>query len=284
MMKFTLYKMLFSVTALLIISTACSDTSTGPEPGDLTGEYVSYELDTKGDSGLTGTLTFAERVDGFTEVTVELSDGPDEEEYFVRINSGTTLQGGDVLIELETVDESGKSVLIVSSDSEGNTVSYNDLISINGHVNVYPSEDETETILAQADVFGNQLTGEALIFDVEEENESAITGSVEFLERNNGNILAVIELSGTYPAQTHIARLYSAEDEENENGEHLFTFSGIDGETGISHTDLFELNDETEFLFEDLEEFEGTVHIYFSEDDLNLLASATIEPEEEDDE
>ena len=284
MIKLIHYKLLFSVTALFVISSACSDTSTGPEPGDLTGEYVSYELDATGDSELTGTLTFAERVNGFTEVTVDLSEVPEEKEYTVQLNSGTILQGGDLLIKLEPVDESGESVTNVSADAEGNAVSYDDLIGINGHVNVYPSEHETETILAQADVGGNKLTEEALVFNVEEENESAITGSVEFLERINGNILAVIELSGADPAQTHIARLYSAGDEENDNGEHLFTFSGIDGESGISHTDFNELNNETEFLFDDLKEFKGTVHIYFSEDDLNLLATATIEPEEEIDE
>ncbi len=284
MIKLIHYKLLFSVTALFVISSACSDTSTGPEPGDLTGEYVSYELDATGDSELTGTLTFAERVNGFTEVTVDLSEVPEEKEYTVQLNSGTILQGGDLLIKLEPVDESGESVTNVSADAEGNAVSYDDLIGINGHVNVYPSEHEAETILAQADVGGNKLTEEALVFNVEEENESAITGSVEFLERINGNILAVIELSGADPAQTHIARLYSAGDEENDNGEHLFTFSGIDGESGISHTDFNELNNETEFLFDDLKEFKGTVHIYFSEDDLNLLATATIEPEEEIDE
>lgn len=284
MIKLTLYKLLFSVTALFVISSACSDTSTGLEPGDLTGEYVSYELDATGDSGLTGTLTFAERIDGFAEVTVELSEVPVEKEYSVQINSGTILQGGDLLIKLEPVDESGESVTTVSADAEGNTVSYEDLIEINGHLNVYSSENETETILAQADVGGNKLTGEALVFDIEEENESAITGSVEFLERISGNILAVIELSGTDPAQTHIARLYSAGDEENDNGEHQFTFSEIDGESGISYTDLYELNDESEFLYEDLKEFEGSVHIYYSEDDLTLLATATMEPEEEADE
>jgi hypothetical protein len=276
-MKYHLYKLLITISAFLLIAAACSDNSTGTEPGDLTGESVSYELSEVGDSDTNGTVTFAERVDGYTQVNVELSGVPEEEEYPVRIYSNTVLQGGDLLIELEPVGESGESVTLVSADAEGNTISYDDMITLNAHIQVHPAEDDTETVLAVADAGGNKLTGKSFTFDVEEENESGINGTVEFYERRNGTILSVIEIAGADPSQTHIARLYSAD--EDENGEPLFTFSSIDGETGTSYTDFYELNDETSFEFDDLEEFKGIIHIYNSDNDLSLIASAIIETE-----
>jgi hypothetical protein len=281
-MKLLIYKPLFSILAFLLVTAACSDTSTGPDPNGLTGESVSYELTSTGDSGVNGTVTFAERVDGFTQITVDLSEVPEEEEFPVNIYANTSLRGGELLIELGPVGESGESITIISADTDGQTVSYDDLVSINGHVNVHPEEEDTETILAQADVGENGLTGESLSFNLDEENSSGVSGTIEFLERNSGQMLAVIELSGTDPAQTHLARLYSANDEEN--GEAIFTFSDIEGETGISKTDVYELEDETAFGFDDLEEFEGAVHIYTGEDDATLLAAAQIEPESSEEE
>ena len=75
----------YYITALFILSslllwTACSDSSTGNIPDDLTGESVTYELIPANDSSIDGKVTFDERVDGDVQVAIELNGLEEEEE------------------------------------------------------------------------------------------------------------------------------------------------------------------------------------------------------------
>src|SRR5690625_1447656 len=88
----------FYITALFILSslllwTACSDSSTGNIPDDLTGESVSYELSPANDSSIDGKVTFDERVDGDVQVTIELNGLEEEEEYRVGVYNNSAKIG-----------------------------------------------------------------------------------------------------------------------------------------------------------------------------------------------
>lgn len=267
-------------TVLAFTSWGCNENSTGPGHDDLTGESETYEILPAGDESVTGSLTLEERYDGFTRVTVELEDLMEDEEYYVHIYSNTALDGGDLLIELAALDNSAnQSVIIVSVDEEGNTITYDDLISINAHLTVYLVGDEQDIIAAQADIGENALTGNSETVELNEVEESGISGTLELFERTNGHALAVIELTGTGSDQMYKAHLY-----ENDNGdqnEPLFVFNDVDGETGLSMTNIFEIEDGTVFGYEEVTGENAAIHIYLDENDMTLIASGNLETDEE---
>ncbi|MCC5940679.1 MAG: hypothetical protein JJU37_03990 [Balneolaceae bacterium] len=259
---------------LLFAIAACSDSGTGSLPGDLTGESVEYELGSTTESNVNGKILFQERIDGFTRVIIELNGLDEDEEYLVQVYTGTTLGEGELLIELDPIEgDSGESVQVIAADKEGETVTYEDLLELDAHIRVY-TEDEPETILARIDIGENALTGESISFVLDEVDGSGVHGEVELLERQNGTILAVIELNDNGQADDFVARLYEFSNEEE--GDLLFVFNSIDSESGISKTDITEFEDGSDITFDDLEEFEALLQIYSSEDEMTVLSVAEI--------
>lgn len=270
-MKSKFYLPTLFILSFLFLWTACSDSSTGNLPDDLTGESVDYELNSSDDSTVDGNVSFDERVEGDIQVTIKLSGLDEDEEYLVGVYSNTVLDDGELLIDLKTVDgSSGERELIISVDEDGESLSYDDLLEINGHIRVYHSDD-SDTILANADIGGNALTGETLEVELEEIDESGVSGEVEFFERRNGTVLAVIEVTGISGVENPVAHIH-----EEESDTELFTFNPIDSETGISRTNMNELEDGTPFSFEDLEELEAHIHIHPSESDQTVIARAEL--------
>lgn len=273
-------KSILSISALILLWTGCTDSSTGPDSSDLTGESVSYELTSLEGSSVEGTITFEERVDGYTLATVELSNLDEESEYPVNVYENTALAGGDLLLSLKSVDEAdGESETIIQADEDGNTLTYEDLLEMNAHINVHPDDDDLDTILAQSDMGDNELTGESFSLDLEEIDNSGVYGTAEFFERNSGEILAVIELDGTDASRDHPAHLY--EKVEDEDDLLLLELNPVDGETGISRTNIDELNEETSFSYEDLTELDGLTKVYLSEDDMSVIANGDFNQESE---
>lgn len=272
-MKLTYYlKAIISVTLLLGLI-ACSDSGTGSLPGDLTGESVDYELSSVDESSINGNVLFEERMDGFTRVTVELSGLDEDTSYLVKFYAGTALDDGDLLVELDSLDgDTGEIVQILSADEEGNTVTYEDLLELDAHIRVY-EEDNSEATLAVIDIGKNALTGETHEFELEEVNGSGVNGEIEFKERKSGKILAVIKLDSSVDAETFAARLY---ENGEENGDLLFEFYSFDGESGMSKTNMAELDNGESIEFEDLGDLEALLHIY-NNDDIVSLAEIVFE-------
>lgn len=266
----------FCVPTLFILSslflwTACSDSSTGNLPDDLTGESITYDLNSTDDSSVDGTVSFDERVDGDIQVTIELNGLEEEEEYLVGVYNNAALEEGDLLIDLKSVEgSSGENELIITVDEDGETLTYDDLLETNAHIRVYLSGD-TDTVLASADIGGNALTGESLELELQEVDESGVSGEIRFLERENGTVLAVIELTGISGAENPIAHLH-----EEESDADLFIFQPVDNETGVSRTHMAELEDGTPFAFEDLNELNAHIKIFPNESDDTVLARADL--------
>lgn len=273
-------KSILLISALILLWTGCTNSSTGPDSSDLTGESVSYELTSLDGSSVEGTVTFEERIDGYTLATVKLSNLEEESEYPVNIYENTALAGGDLLLSLNPVNEAdGESETIIHVDEDGNTLTYEDLLEINAHINVHPDEDDLDTILAQIDIGDNELTGESLSLDLEEFNSSGIYGTAEFFERKSGEILAVIELEGTDASRDHPVHLYEKVGDEDDLL--LLELNPVDGESGISMTNIAELKDETSFNYEDLTELDGLTQVYLSENDMDVIANGDFNQESE---
>jgi len=267
-MKLTYYFSAILSVILLFTLSACSDSGTGSPPGELTGESVEFDLKSVGDSSIDGKVLFEERIDGFTRVTITLNGLDEGTDYTVQFYTGTTLDEGDPIIELDHVEgSSGEIVQVLSADAEGNTITYEDLLEIDAHLRVY-EVDDTGTTLAVIDIGKNALTGEVHEFEFEEVNSSGVHGNVEFHERVSGKILAVIYLEGSADKDEFVAKLYE-KDEENVNP--LFEFNPFDSESGLSKTNMAEFENDSSVEFEELEAL-----LYIYNEDMVIVSQAKI--------
>ena len=131
---------------------------------ELTGESMTYDLGTKDVPGISGTATFEERLSGETLVTLDIDGTPAGGMHPAHIHAGAVADApGAILITLATVDgTSGMSQTNVSAYNAedgtangGDAITYDEMIAIDGYINVHLSADDLGTIVAQGNVGSN---------------------------------------------------------------------------------------------------------------------------------
>lgn len=163
---------------------------------ELTGESVSYDLGPVSDETISGTASFAERVNGETLVSIALEGTTAGNAHPSHIHMGSVADApGAIIISLGMVDgETGTLVKNVTAfngpDPEavpnaGDAIDYAAMIAIDGYINVHLSADDLGTLIAQGNVGANE--GE----DGEEEDADAINFDV-----TNTGVTAYIFNSG----------------------------------------------------------------------------------------
>ena len=136
------------IALALVIFTACEEEQ--PTEGIL--RSTEYTLSEVGGSGITGKATFTEDVEGATEVLIELAGSTTAvNPAFIRFNSAA--EGGSVALTL-TVCECSVSHTLVKKLDGGTSISYNDLLQLDGHITIHASETD-DTIVAVADIGTN---------------------------------------------------------------------------------------------------------------------------------
>ena len=142
---------------------------------EFTGVSESYELQELDGSGISGNLTLEERTDGTAQASFQLNGTESGASYPAHIHENTVVEGGEPTIPLESVDGKTGSSEITISDQNGTPMTYNELLDYDGHVNVHNGDNE---VVAQGDLGGNQLTGESFTYNLDEVDESGISGEV----------------------------------------------------------------------------------------------------------
>jgi hypothetical protein len=163
------------------------------------------------------------------------------------------------------------SVSNLASLDDDTAFGYQDVLGVDGYVNVHLSVDELSTIVAQGDIGQNDLTGESITYTLGEKDVPGISGSVIFEERENGEAQATIMLTGTPDGGMHPAHIHANSAEEG--GPILFTFGAVDGTTGIIRTNLAELDDETAFGYADVLTVDGYINVHLSADELATIVA-----------
>lgn len=130
--------------------------SYGCKKDDVTGlilHSVEFPIVSVGDSNVQGMATFTEDTNGTTEVLIQL-DGTSTSVYpaFIRFNDAN--EGGSVALTL-TSCECNVSHTVVTKLDNGNAISYDDLIILNGHISIHLSSSNLETIVAVANIGSN---------------------------------------------------------------------------------------------------------------------------------
>ncbi len=262
-------------TALLlsmVLITSCNNDDESVPLADLTGNNIVFELGSKGDAGVSGTVTFEERSDNTTKVSIALTGGTAGDSHPSHIHANTAAEGGPIVIGLTNVDGStGKSETEVSKMDDGTTILYAELINFDGYVNVHKSETELSSLVSQGDIGQNHLTGTTEDYDLIESAIDGISGEILFSERVNGETLVTIILEGTTEGSEHPAHIHS--NSVVEGGGIVISLNAVDGTTGMSMTNVSQMDDGTAITFSGLKEFDGHVKAHNSASDLGTVVA-----------
>jgi len=123
---------------------------------ELTGNNKVYTLNSVSDPGISGTVTFAERKNGKAMITISLTGTTAGGDHPAHIHANSAAQGGGIVLDLKNVNgATGKSVTSANALNNGTAISYAELLTFNGYVNVHLSAAALATLIAQGNIGSN---------------------------------------------------------------------------------------------------------------------------------
>ena len=266
-------KKFYFLLFVTLIAASCDndDDSLDVIPGESTGNTTTYDLSAVADPDVSGTVTFSEKTDGSTDISILLST-PTEGSHPAHIHLNTAAEGGEIAIDLEAVDgPTRRSLTNVTQTNAGTAVSYDDLIDFDGYINVHASTDDLGTLLAQGDIGQNDLTGTTKSYDLVTKDVEGISGTATFSERINGEALLEVMLDGTPDGGMHPGHIHN--NSAAESGDIALTLTTLDGTTGMSKTNISALNDGTQIGYAGILDYDGYINFHLSADDLATLVA-----------
>jgi len=238
---------MFTTVIILMTSSGCKkDKNSTPETNT-----ASYTLKVKDVIGVTGTVTFV-GTSTTTTINIVLTGAPSGT-HPADLCSGSVVEGGGILLALNPVDATGKSTTTVT------TMTYNQLVGLDGYIKILKSTAEPNVILAQGDIGGNVLTATSKTYSLSTVNSSGVTGTALFERRANGNTLVTLSLTGAvpgqYPATINVGSITTT-------GPVTAILSDVDGTTGKSYTNIRSLEDGTAYTYDQWMVYTGYINIY----------------------
>ncbi|MEW4922556.1 CHRD domain-containing protein [Algibacter sp. 2305UL17-15] len=258
-MKKTILSILMVLPILVLTSSCCDD-----DDGVFVGATKTYDLNSVTDPNISGKAKFIENQNGSTTVELQLTGTPAGGMHPAHIHFNTAAEGGGVAVTLGAVDgDTGFSTITFSKLDDDTDVTFQEILDFDGYINVHLSTTELSTIVAQGDIGENELTGTSKVYTLNEKDVTGISGTATFHERVNGEALAILDIlntpaGGMHPAHIHTGSIATAP------GSIMFTFNPVDGDTGMSMTNVSELDDETDFDYDDVLTVDGYINIHLS--------------------
>ncbi len=266
-----------SILFLAIFTMACDDDDDGGITGpQLTGNSETYTLFAQSDPNISGSVVFAERDDGVTVITISLSGTDAAGDHPAHIHANTAIETGGIVIDLNNVDGStGQSITEVDTLNDGTSISYSELIDFNGYINVHLSSTDLATLVAQGDIGQNALNGNTTSYPLSDVSDPNISGTALFAERANGTTLVSINLTGTTAGGDHPAHIH--ENDAATGGDVVLSLTNVNGDNGISVTNVTQWDDGTAVTYQDLIAYGGHLNVHLSAADLaTLIAQGNI--------
>tara|TARA_R110001583_G_scaffold189684_1_gene353314 strand:+ start:805 stop:1251 length:447 start_codon:yes stop_codon:yes gene_type:complete len=141
-------------SSLAVLSLLCLLVFTGCKKDNVAEavilQSVEYQIYDVSGSGVTGTATFTQEDNGSTHVLIEL-DGATTASNPAYIRFNTAAEGGDIAITL-AVCECSISNTTITQLNNGNSLTYEGLLALNGHITIH---DSNNNIVAVADIGAN---------------------------------------------------------------------------------------------------------------------------------
>jgi hypothetical protein len=103
----------------------------------LTGTSVEYALNEVNMQGVTGTITFSERENGFTLVSIAVTGAGVVGDHAAHIHNNDVVTTGGIAITLNNVDASGVSLTSVAALGDGTEITYDGLTGFNGYAQIH---------------------------------------------------------------------------------------------------------------------------------------------------
>lgn len=239
---------------------------------ELTDDDLSYDLETRAVAGISGTVTFQERVNGEILATIVLEGTPEGGVHPAHIHQNSYVEAGPIMVSFNPVNgTTGMSKTNVTAFDNGDPISLEILEGYDGYVNVHLSEEQLGTIVAQGDIGGNALNGESVTYNLDERDVEGISGTATLYGRNNGNSLMVLELEGTPEGGSHPAHIHA--NTAAQGGGIVISLASVDGTTGRSMTTIRQFDDGTSVNYAELLEYDGYVNVHLSAGDLGTIVA-----------
>ncbi|MFC2187016.1 CHRD domain-containing protein [Fulvivirgaceae bacterium LMO-SS25] len=238
----------------------------------LTGDTKEFPLMPVSNDGISGMVTFLEQDDNSTKIIVQLNGTTGSTAHPAHIHFNTAAEGGDIAVSLEPVDPAtGRSETIVTADENGQTLSFQQLLTYDGYVNVHASMDDLATLIAQGDIGQNVLTGNQTTYALASVDFPRVSGVATISERANGESLVSLRLMGTvegemYPAHIHL-------NTAAEGGAIAVSLGAVPGGMGEHKVSVSELDNGTAISYSQLLEFDGYINVHLSMEQLDKLVS-----------
>ncbi|MGB5943086.1 MAG: CHRD domain-containing protein [Leeuwenhoekiella sp.] len=228
----------------------------------LTGESKTYTLFERDVEGISGEAIFEQRVSGKTLVTLDLSGTPDGGMHPAHIHMNSAAEGGDIAVSFEPVDgDTGMSMTTIRTTDDGTEVSYEDLLTYDGYINVHlGAGEDLSTIVAQGDIGTNELTDVETVYQLGTKDVEGISGTATFTERVNGTALITLDIEGTPDGGMHPAHIHR--NTALEGGDIALSLATVDGDTGISYTSAEAFDDGTPVTYAELIDYDGYINVH----------------------
>ena len=237
----------------------------------LTGESVTYLLDSAAVPAVRGQATFYQRNNGLTLAVINLQGTPEGGIHPASVRTGTVAEGGVVVVSLNPVDgTNGLSRSSIRQFDDGASVTYEQLVAYDGHLAV-DLGSTAATPVAQGDIGQNALTGNQVVYPLAALGGSGIEGTATFAERNNGFSLVTLAITGTPPDGSHPSHIHF--NSAQEGGGIAISLTSVDRATGISRTNVEGLNNNLGITYEKLINFDGYINVHLSADALNVIVA-----------
>lgn len=157
------FEELLDIDAYVNVHLSVNDLATIVAQGDigqneLTGKSKSYDLGEKDVTGISGTVLFEERVNGEAQATIMLMGTPNGGMHPAHIHANSASEGGPILYTFGMVDgTSGMIRTNISMLNDNTPFGYDDILSVDGYINVHLSANDLATIVAQGNIGSNAM-------------------------------------------------------------------------------------------------------------------------------
>ncbi|NMM47953.1 hypothetical protein [Marinigracilibium pacificum] len=123
----------------------------------LSGESTTYNFVAVDNSGIEGTATFKQRLNGYTLLEIQLTGTPDQGIHPAHIHSGSISNPGGIAINLNEVDgTSGNSRTTIRETNAQENITYETLTTTyEGYINVHLAPNALETVVTQTNIGGS---------------------------------------------------------------------------------------------------------------------------------
>lgn len=266
-MKKLLY--LFTIASAIVV-TSCSDDDDNI-PGEFNGETKVYQLESRSNGDIKGTATVVENADGTATLNLKL-EGTSTGSHPAHIHANSAAESGDIIVDLTPVDGvTGESTTIISTRKDGTKISFDQILELDGYINVHQSSSDLGTLIAQGDIGVNELVGESKEYILNSVVVPTIKGTATIHKRVSGASLLEIELEGTPEDGEHPAHIHA--NTAAETGAVVISLSSVNGENGKSWTHIEADNEGNTITYEDLLEYNGYINVHLSSSELSVIVA-----------